>query len=88
MKTSTPVKLNTYQTLGRNLRINFDEQYVESSEGQDAYYTYTTACVDNWQAVIKSLKLSCKPDTPPLVVSLQPFKMVVRMLSNTKHYAL
>lgn len=52
MKTSSPVKLETYQVLGRNLKINFNEVVVESTAedsedtGTEHSYTYDTACVD------------------------------------------
>lgn len=49
MKTQSPVKLETYQVMGRKLRINFSEQTV-SSEGIDeapsTTYQYNTAEVD------------------------------------------
>jgi len=46
MKTNTPNKLNTYEIMGRKLRINFNETYTEATEEQDASYSYDTACVD------------------------------------------
>lgn len=53
MRTQSPVKLPTYQTMGRTLRINFNEQVV-SSAGQDGEsrtaYVYRTAVVDKLAA--------------------------------------
>lgn len=49
MKTHSPIKLETYQLFGRNLRINFDEVEElreDMEEGPETSYVYHTACVD------------------------------------------
>jgi len=47
MKTHSPLKLNTYQIMGRKLRINFNEQFMEAvDEEKDSQYVYDTAEVD------------------------------------------
>ena len=49
MKTQSNVQLETYQIMGRKLRINFNEQVVEQTDDEgEVYqaYTYDTASCD------------------------------------------
>lgn len=47
MKTYSPTQLETYQTMGRKLRVNFNEQIVEAKDADSIeQYKYDTAEVD------------------------------------------
>ena len=49
MKTQSNVQLDTYQVMGRKLRINFNEQIVELADDEGEVfqaYSYDTACCD------------------------------------------
>jgi len=48
-ETHSPVELQTYQVMGRKLRINFNHQTKEvitEDGGNASTHVYTTACVD------------------------------------------
>jgi len=47
-ETHSPVELQTYQVMGRKLRINFNHRVetVTTDESEEQIHVYTTACVD------------------------------------------
>ena len=47
-RTHSPVELQTYQVMGRKLRINFNHQVetVTTDDSEEQVHVYTTACVD------------------------------------------
>lgn len=46
--TQSPIELQTYQVMGRKLRINFNHKVetVTTDDSEEQIHVYTTACVD------------------------------------------
>lgn len=47
-ETHSPIEIETYQVMGRKLRVNFNHRVetVTTDESEEQVHVYTTACVD------------------------------------------